>query len=238
MSADLAGHPVLAPDILTGFHLLEADAGTGKTWTLSGLVVRALVERGLGIEQILVVTFTNAATAELAARIRERIAQLERLIEDRLDGRATDGARAVLRRYCARLEDAAAGPRRLRVALARVDEMAVHTIHGFCQRVIDEHALSIGVRRCRRGRDRRPEWIPVAHWWRARDRGAPAGVLALRLADDSRTFAPRCARSPRGPGARRAGPATGAGSRGAGRAARASAECLAARPGPCATGSA
>ena len=64
---------MLAPEILRGFHLLEADAGTGKTWTISGLVVRALIEREPAIDRILVVTFTRAATAELSRRIRERM---------------------------------------------------------------------------------------------------------------------------------------------------------------------
>ena len=49
LSDPLAGHPVLAPGILRGVQLLEADAGTGKTWTLSGLVLRALIERELPI---------------------------------------------------------------------------------------------------------------------------------------------------------------------------------------------
>src|SRR5690606_10618875 len=65
----LDAHPVFDPGILRGFHLLESDAGTGKPWTIAGLVVRALVELELEIDRILVVTFTNAATAELAARI-------------------------------------------------------------------------------------------------------------------------------------------------------------------------
>ena len=187
MSADLSAHPVFDAGILDGLHLLEADAGTGKTWTIAGLVVRALLERELGLEQVLVVTFTNAATAELGARIRQRIAQFERLLDDRLEGRAT----AIDEPFCvacaARLDDASALRARsaLRVALARVDEMAVHTIHGFCQRVIDEHALSIGA----------PGGLPVsaqaveherahvADWWRAQVLDAsPARLLAFAVA--------------------------------------------------------
>ncbi|RPH59002.1 MAG: hypothetical protein EHM83_16465, partial [Burkholderiales bacterium] len=187
VSGGLSGHPVFDPDILDGLHILEADAGTGKTWTIAGLVVRALIERELGVEQLLVVTFTNAATAELGARIRERIAQLERLLDDRLAGRET----AIDEPFCvacaARLDELAMRRARsaLRVALARVDEMAVHTIHGFCQRVIDEHALSVGV----------PAGLPVsadlpepelarlADWWRAQVREAsPARLLAFGLA--------------------------------------------------------
>jgi exodeoxyribonuclease V beta subunit len=187
MNAGLSAHPVFDADILDGLHLLEADAGTGKTWTIAGLVVRALIERGLGLEQVLVVTFTNAATAELAARIRQRIAQLERLLDDRLEGRASAIAEPFCVACAARLDDAAARRARsaLRVALARVDEMAVHTIHGLCQRIIDEHALSIGV----------PAGLPVgeqageserarvADWWRAHVLDAPvARLLAFGVA--------------------------------------------------------
>ncbi len=145
----MSAHPVFEPGILDGVQLLEADAGTGKTWTIAGLVVRALVEHGLDLDRVLVVTFTNAAAAELAERIRLRIAQLERLLDDRLEARdcAVDEPFCVA--YAQTLDDAAARRARdlLRVALARVDEMSVHTIHAWCQRVIDEHALSIGVAR-------------------------------------------------------------------------------------------
>jgi len=186
VSAPLVAHPVFDAGILDGLHLLEADAGTGKTWTIAGLVVRALIERGLGIEQVLVVTFTNAATAELGARIRQRIAQLERLLDDRIEGRAS----AVDEPFCvacaARLDDAAARRARslLRIALARADEMAVYTIHGFCQRVIDEHALSIGVPAGLpvSAESTAPELDRLADWWRAQAREAsPARLLAFAL---------------------------------------------------------
>ena len=58
---------------LEGVHLVEASAGTGKTWTLATLVTRLVVERGLRIGQILTVTYTEAATQELRKRIRERL---------------------------------------------------------------------------------------------------------------------------------------------------------------------
>lgn len=179
--AALSGHPVLAPGILNGFHLLEADAGTGKTWTLSGLVVRALVERGLGIEQVLVVTFTNAATAELAARIRERIGQLARLLEDRLAGRES----AVRDPFCLAIAPTLADPvaalGRLRVALARIDEAAVRTIHAFCRRVIDEHALSIGMPAGLEIGNDGHAWIArgLADWWRETVEAASPEVIAL-----------------------------------------------------------
>ena len=58
---------------LDGRRLIEASAGTGKTWTLTFLFLRLLLQAGLAVEQILVLTFTKAATAELRERIRLRI---------------------------------------------------------------------------------------------------------------------------------------------------------------------
>ena len=58
---------------LEGIRQIEASAGTGKTWNICGLYLRLLLERGLPVQQILVVTFTKAATAELRERIRQRI---------------------------------------------------------------------------------------------------------------------------------------------------------------------
>src|SRR5512143_2379248 len=60
---------------LDGVNLIEASAGTGKTWNICGLYLRLLLERDLAVAQILVVTFTNAATAELRARIRARLVE-------------------------------------------------------------------------------------------------------------------------------------------------------------------
>ncbi len=60
---------------LDGVNLIEASAGTGKTWNICGLYLRLLLERDLDVQQILVVTFTNAATAELRERVRSRIVE-------------------------------------------------------------------------------------------------------------------------------------------------------------------
>ena len=58
---------------LEGATLIEAGAGTGKTYTLASIVLRLIVEQGLGIEEILVVTYTKAATEELKTRVRSRL---------------------------------------------------------------------------------------------------------------------------------------------------------------------
>src|SRR5690606_20776418 len=71
-----------------GRSLIEASAGTGKTWTLTALYARLLLERQLSVGQILVVTYTTAATAERRERIRARLAELLALYE----GGASDDA--------------------------------------------------------------------------------------------------------------------------------------------------
>jgi exodeoxyribonuclease V beta subunit len=58
---------------LSGANLIEASAGTGKTYTIEGLFVRLVLEKHLPVDQILVVTFTNAATEELRDRIRNKL---------------------------------------------------------------------------------------------------------------------------------------------------------------------
>lgn len=58
---------------LEGIQLVEASAGTGKTWTIAGLYVRLILETNASINNLLVVTFTKAATAELRDRLRKRL---------------------------------------------------------------------------------------------------------------------------------------------------------------------
>ncbi|HPU51441.1 MAG TPA: UvrD-helicase domain-containing protein, partial [Burkholderiaceae bacterium] len=95
-------------------------------------------------DRILVVTFTIPATAELARRIRERIDQLARVLASRIANEPCLVEDVFCRQYGAGLPDPAQALALLRVARARIDEASVRTIHGFCQRVISEHALSIG----------------------------------------------------------------------------------------------
>ena len=128
---------------LAGRHLIEASAGTGKTWTIAALYLRQLLQNRREPGQMLVVTFTEAAAAEL----RERIAA--RLFEARgvLDGLPPkDENDAFLPTLVGGLPDHAAARAHLDDALLRLDELAVHTIHGFCGRVLADHAFSAGSR--------------------------------------------------------------------------------------------
>src|SRR6476620_10530437 len=70
---------------LAGVRQIEASAGTGKTWNICGLYLRLLLERSLRVQDILVVTFTQAATAELRGRVRARIVETLAAVRDGAD---------------------------------------------------------------------------------------------------------------------------------------------------------
>src|SRR5574337_1725623 len=128
---------------LDGINLIEASAGTGKTWNICGLYLRLLLERELAVAQILVVTFTNAATAELRGRIRERLVTVLAALEGRLAEGADPFVRDVLQRLADQPPEALA--QRLRAALQGFDEAAIFTIHGFCQRALADTPFSAGL---------------------------------------------------------------------------------------------
>jgi len=142
-------------DPLPGSSLaLEASAGTGKTWTLTALTVRVVLETDLELPELLLVTFTRAATAELRDRVRRRLIEVARALE-RLeatgDPDAVDGD-ALVRRVIADITGAeqpqvelARRQQRLRRALTQLDEATISTIHGFCHTMLHHAALEAGV---------------------------------------------------------------------------------------------
>jgi len=129
---------------LAGTIAVEASAGTGKTWTIAALVVRLVLERGLSIREILVVTFTEAATAELRTRIRERLVALRAWLAG--NGVASGDGEDPLLAWLARAAALDRGEclRRLDAALYDFDLAPIHTIHAFCQRALVEHAFESG----------------------------------------------------------------------------------------------
>ncbi|MBT2746886.1 MULTISPECIES: exodeoxyribonuclease V subunit beta [unclassified Lysobacter] len=134
---------------LDGLRLIEASAGTGKTYTLATLVARLVIERGLRVGEILAVTFTDAATQELRERLRRRLLLAARIAADdpALPVEHDDAERSITRelvRAQAEHEGAAALRTRLQRAAREIDLAAVVTIHGFCARVLAEHALETG----------------------------------------------------------------------------------------------
>ena len=131
---------------LDGINLIEASAGTGKTWNICGLYLRLLLERGLDVQQILVVTFTNAATAELRERIRTRIVETRDYL---VSGIAPGGdpfvptlVNELAERQKIAEEDLI---RRLDLALRTFDEASIFTIHGFCQRALGDNPFAAGL---------------------------------------------------------------------------------------------
>ncbi|MGY3259824.1 exodeoxyribonuclease V subunit beta [Pseudomonas chlororaphis] len=135
---------------LRGSQLIEASAGTGKTFTISALYLRLVLGHGgepagFGREllppQILVVTFTDAATKELRERIRTRLAEAARFFRD--ETAAPDALIAELRDQFA-AEQWPGCASRLDIAAQWMDEAAVSTIHSWCQRMLREHAFDSG----------------------------------------------------------------------------------------------
>lgn len=127
---------------LAGRNLIEASAGTGKTYAISSLYVRLVVEAGLLPEHILVVTFTEAATKELRERIRSRL----RAARESLNSPIDDDEFLSQLLQSAKSNQAAGElvRQRLDVALQTFDCAAIATIHGFCNRALQEHAFESG----------------------------------------------------------------------------------------------
>jgi len=130
---------------LDGIALIEASAGTGKTWNICALYLRQLLENGREVSEVLVMTFTRAATAELAARIRARLGDVLRACEGG-EAAAGDDFVAKLLAAARRAGVSEADVRtRLERALAMFDEAAIFTIHGFCQRALAETPFAAGL---------------------------------------------------------------------------------------------
>jgi exodeoxyribonuclease V beta subunit len=132
---------------LTGTRLIEASAGTGKTYTLAALYVRLVLGHGdqapapLLPPDILVVTFTEAATRELRDRIRARLAEAARCFAGR-DQPGDPFLRDLMASYPEEQHGQCAS--RLDSAAQWMDEAAIYTIHGFCNRMLRQHAFDSG----------------------------------------------------------------------------------------------
>lgn len=125
---------------LEDVSLVEASAGTGKTWTITGLYLRLVLEADLPVENILVVTYTEAATAELRDRVRKRLAEALRAFQA---GCSED---ELCRALLLRNSDPTQAVYRLERAISCFDLAAIYTIHGFCRRVLAETAFESNVR--------------------------------------------------------------------------------------------
>lgn len=110
------------PDLnVEGMHFLEASAGTGKTYTIEHLVARLILEAGINIEQILVVTFTRAAARELRTRIRATLLRTREAL------------------------DVPELQKKIDAALICFDAAQIFTLHGFCHRILSEFSFECRV---------------------------------------------------------------------------------------------
>ena len=124
--------------LASGLTLIEASAGTGKTFSITDLVVRLVVESHVPIDRILVVTFTRPATAELVDRTRRRLRQGLATLETGAppeDHALLHGLAGLTGAARERAIEA------LRAARSSFSEATLSTIHGFCQRMIQANAL-------------------------------------------------------------------------------------------------
>ncbi|MFZ7217624.1 exodeoxyribonuclease V subunit beta [Avibacterium avium] len=141
---------------LQGVSLIEASAGTGKTYTMASLYIRLLLQAGencfsqpLSVDKILVVTFTEMATQELRERIRARIYHSKQLL---LQYQATQdldvfrqGGDPLLGELVQSLPDIPLAIQRLNWAEQSMDTAAIYTIHSFCRRMLMQYAFNSGV---------------------------------------------------------------------------------------------
>lgn len=125
---------------LQNSNLIEASAGTGKTFSIALLLIRLIVEKGIPIEKILMVTFTKAAVAELELRVRSFV---RAALQNTISGNYSIQEDPV----CIIIQNGVASigrdkvVERLKTATLFLDELAVMTIHSFCQKTLSEYSF-------------------------------------------------------------------------------------------------
>ena len=162
-----AADPLTLP--LQGVSLVEASAGTGKTTALVRTYLRALLATGLTVDKLLVVTFTHAATGELTTRIRRQLAEVHAVLAG--EAQPDEFLSSLLKRSDA---DDALLLKRVRAAFTALDDSAVFTIHGFCQRMLADMAFETGGAFVAEQRDEEESLRKeiAADFWRRRQDGA------------------------------------------------------------------
>ncbi len=121
---------------LSGINLIEASAGTGKTYNIASLYVRALIELDIKVKEILVVTYTEAATKELRDRLMRRLRESVQTLEG-----AEFEKDDFLKALPLHVEDVGQAIMRLKKAIRSFDEASIYTIHGFCYQALQEQAF-------------------------------------------------------------------------------------------------
>ncbi|HHX0522547.1 TPA: exodeoxyribonuclease V subunit beta [Haemophilus influenzae] len=151
MAETIPLNPITLP--LNQISLIEASAGTGKTYTIGSLYLRLLLKAGennfsrpLNVEEILVVTFTEMATEELKKKIRERITDAINKLTAfaKTQDKSAFKNDEFLTALCDNL-DIFEAIHRLKLAEQNMDLAAIYTIHGFCRRMLMQYAFHSGI---------------------------------------------------------------------------------------------
>lgn len=137
---------------LQGLHLIEASAGTGKTWTLATLMVRLIVEGGFFTRQIIATTFTRAAAAELKTRIRKSFETYQGVLKQAMNDPEASLQQAIDRKdwlavhflQTLNIDQQGHAQNLLQLALVTFDELFVGTLDSFCQKLMSEFAFDSG----------------------------------------------------------------------------------------------
>jgi exodeoxyribonuclease V beta subunit len=127
---------------LRGRVLIEASAGTGKTFTIGLIFLRLLLGQGLRVEQILVATFTDRAAQELRERLRARLVEAEHRLKEAHDD--NDILSEWLLTLCPDDTARMQALRRVQLARANLDRAPIGTIHALCQRILRDHPIESG----------------------------------------------------------------------------------------------
>ena len=126
---------------LAGTQLIDASAGTGKTYTITDLFLRFILEKNLTADQILIVTFTEAATEELRERIRKRLRKAASVFSGLAEPDKKD---STLCNLLKNHPDRASAAKCLRNAISNFDDAAIFTIHSFCLQMLRDNAFESG----------------------------------------------------------------------------------------------
>lgn len=136
-----------------GRSLVEASAGTGKTWTIAALYLRLLLERKLSPRQIIVSTFTKAAAAELSERLRGKLLWALAEADKHANGEGAEASEEesqhsdlhwLRQRWRQQPGCLSTDIQRLQSALSEFDAAPISTLHGLCSRILSEHPFAAG----------------------------------------------------------------------------------------------
>ena len=163
---------------LNGTKLIEASAGTGKTYTLAGLYVRYIVEKQLLPENILVLTFTKAATAELKTRLRSQLIECKNHLKGIEKIKSDDNPQLYELYESYKCNENAL--KYVELSLICFDQAAIYTINGFCQKVIDDYNSDCGspvFQELINTKDYVQKY--VYEFWRLQQKNTPSEFLAI-----------------------------------------------------------